>query len=280
MTSIILKRHYLGNEFLSFLVVEGDTDRRFYKTFVDETRCNITVAFSKPSVFAVLLILEQNDIHGVLAIVDADFDVIQGQIPSSPNVLYTDTHDFETLIIKSPALEKVLSEFGSENKIEQFKQNVGKDVRTVLLECGTPIGYLRWASLQNGYFLKFEGLDFRKFLDQVNLTISEAKLIKAVKDKSQRHDIPNDQIKNSLQELKRGDHDLWHLCCGHDLASILSVMLHRAIGTNDTGDISPVLIERSLRLAYERLHFQQTQLYVSIQRWEEANEPFVILNRE
>ena len=278
--AIILKRQYPGNELLSFLVVEGDTDRMFYKTFVAESRCNITVAFSKPTVLVVLLILEQNDFHGVLAIVDADFDVIQGQVPSSPNVLYTDTHDFETMIIRSPALEKVLNEFGSENKIVQFKQNTGKEVRTVLLECGTPIGYLRWASSQNGYLLKFEGLDFRKFLDQVNLTISEAKLINAVKNKSQRHDIPNEQIKKSLQELKRGDHDLWHLCCGHDLASILSVILHRAIGTNDTGDISPVLIERSLRLAYERLHFQQTQLYIAIQQWEEANVPFVILSRE
>jgi hypothetical protein len=278
--AIILNRQYPGNEFLSFLVVEGDTDRRFYKTFVDERKCNITVAFSKLTALVVLSILEQNNIPGILVIVDADFDVLEGKALSSPNVLFTDNHDLETMIVVSPALEKLLGEFGSENKITQFEQDTGKDVRTVLLESCMLVGYLRWVSLQKGFSLKFEGLDFSKFLDIEKLTIGETKLIKAIKDKSQRHDIPDEQIKISIQELKRDDHNLWHVCCGHDLVCILSVGLHKAIGTKDTSDITPERIESSLRLSYELRHFQRTQLYLSIQRWEEANKPFVVLRRE
>jgi hypothetical protein len=142
------------------------------------------------------------------------------------------------------------------------------------------VGYLRWVSLQKGFSLKFEGLDFSKFLDIEKLTIGETKLIKAIKDKSQRHDIPDEQIKISIQELKRDDHNLWHVCCGHDLVCILSVGLHKAIGTKDTSDITPERIESSLRLSYELRHFQLTQLYLSIQQWEEANKPFVVLRRE
>ncbi len=277
--AIILKRQYPGNDLLSFLVIEGDTDRRLYKAFIDEGKCSITVAYAKAVALAVLSILEQNNFPGILVIVDADFDVLEGQVLSSPNVLFTDAHDIETMIIRSPALEKVLGEFGSENKIAQFKQDKGKDVRTVLLECGIPVGYLRWVSLKNDYFLKFEGLDFSKFLNKETLTIRETKLIKAVKDKSQRQDIPAEQIKIRIGELRKDNHDMWHVCCGHDLVCILSIGLHKAIGTNDTGEITPVIIERSLRLAYERSHFQQTQLYISIQRWEEANKPFVVLQR-
>ena len=178
---------------------------------------NITITYTKSIALAVLSILEQIDFPGILVIVDTDFDALEGKGFSSPNVLYTDTHDPETMLIKSPALEKVLGEFGSENKIEQFKQDTGKDVRSILLESGLPIGYLRWVSSQNGYSLKFEGLDFSKFLDKEKLTIGESKLIKTVKDKSQRQDIPNEQIKSSIQKLKRGNHDPWHLCCDHDL---------------------------------------------------------------
>ncbi len=41
--AIILKRQYPGNEFLSFLMVEGDTDKKLYKRFINENRCNITM---------------------------------------------------------------------------------------------------------------------------------------------------------------------------------------------------------------------------------------------
>jgi hypothetical protein len=54
----------------------------------------------------------------------------------------------------------------------------------------------------------------------------------------------------------------------------------RALGTNNTGEVTLPIISKSLRLAYERAHFQQTQLYLYIKKWEKENEPFVILVNE
>lgn len=54
-------------------------------------------------------ILEKDAFLGVLAIVDADFDILESKLPESKNVLFTDAHDLETMIMKSFALEKVLS---------------------------------------------------------------------------------------------------------------------------------------------------------------------------
>jgi hypothetical protein len=56
--------------------------------------------------------------------------------------------------------------------------------------------------------------------------------------------------------------------------------LRKTIGTWDPKDVRPDNLERSLRLAFERSYFYKTQLYVSIQQWEEANTPFVILAAE
>ncbi len=237
----------------------------------------MTNARNRSAAIKVLSILEESSFPGVLAIVDADFDVLENKFPSNQNLLFTDTHDLETMILTTSALEKVLGEFGSEEKIGQVTQSTGKDVRALLLASGMLIGYLRWISLREGLSLTFEGLNFADFINQETLRISEQSFIKAVKDKSGRHNIPDARLKVSIQSVKEDTHDPWHVCCGHDLMCILSLGLRKAIGTWNTNDVKLDTLERSLRLAFERSHFYKTQLYASIQQWEKANTPFVIL---
>lgn len=277
---IILTRQYPGKELLSFLIVEGDTDRNFYKTFVDNDKCEITIAYSKRAAVQVLSILEKEEFPGALVIVDADFDILEGKFPPSRNVLFTDTHDLETMLMRSPAFEKVLGEFGSEEKIGQFTRTAGKDVRAMLLECSIPIGYLRWVSLREDLALRFEDIDFTRFIDRETLTIDQQNFIQTVKNKSQRHDIADTRLKAGIQDVKDDTHDPWHICCGHDLVSILSIGLRKAIGNGNANDVKSEFLERSLRLAFERSHFYRTHLYLSIQSWEKANEPYMILARE
>ncbi|MEG4347888.1 DUF4435 domain-containing protein [Microcoleus sp. A003_D6] len=128
----------------SFLIAEGDTDARVWKNLVDSTNCRVENAHNKDNAVKVLNILEKDNFAGVLAIVDADFWILEGTVNSNPNLLLTDTHDLETMLLKSPSLEKVLSEHGSEQKVKDF----GKDIRQTLLESAKVIGYLRWASLK------------------------------------------------------------------------------------------------------------------------------------
>lgn len=277
---IILTRNYPYNEHLSFLIVEGETDRTFYKTFVDKQKCQVYSAYNKSSANQVLAILEREVFPGVLAIVDADFDTLEGKLPSNQNLLVTDTHDLETMLIKSPALEKVLGEFGSEEKINQATRTTGKDVREILLASGIPLGYMRWISLQEKLSLRFEDLDFAQFIHKETLNIDQSRFIQVVKNKSQGCHITDAQLLLSLKAIRNIDHDPWHVCCGHDLVSILSVGLRKAIGTLNANDSKPDVIERSLRLAFESSYFHKTSLYVSIQTWEKANTPFVILASE
>ncbi len=90
-------------------------------------------------------ILNKENFQRILAIVDADFERLEC-LPNVPNLILTDTHDLETMLIQSPALDKVLAEIGSEEKITKF----GKDIRSVLLQAGKPIGYLRSCTILNG----------------------------------------------------------------------------------------------------------------------------------
>jgi len=112
----------------TFLLVEGSLDRIFYERFVEKVACVLISISGKPSsklrVVAVLSILEKSNFQGVLAIVDADFDHLQVSSHNSPNLIRTDTHDLETMLLNSSALDKVIAEFGSEEKVVSFSRDV------------------------------------------------------------------------------------------------------------------------------------------------------------
>ena len=258
----------------SFLIAEGDTDARVWESLVDPTKCCVENAFNKDNAVNVLNILEQANVAGVLAVVDADFDILEKTVPLSPNLLLTDTHDLETMLLKSPALEKVLREHGSTEKIERFPQ----DIRQTLLESAKIIGYLRWASLKFNYCLKFEGLAFNKFVDDRTLILEESKLIQTVKNKSQKLGLDEQQIRANMDSLKTDTQDMWYVCCGHDMISILSIGLCKALGSFSSQKADPNVLESYLRVAYESAHFRETKLYRSIQRWEQTNKPFEVLS--
>ena len=257
----------------SFLIAEGDTDARVWKNLVDSTKCRVENAYNKDLAVKVLNILEKDNFAGVLAIVDADFWILEGTVPSSPNLLLTDTHDLETMLLKSPALEKLLLEHGSEQKIKDF----AKDIRQTLLESAKVIGYLRWASLKFDYYLKFEDLAFRKFVEEGTLVLNKSDLIKTVKDKSQKPGLDERKIQQKMDSLTTTTQDMWYVCCGHDMIGILSIALCKELGSCKPQKVEPNVLEQDLRLAYESSYFCKTQLYAAIQQWEKNNQPFQVL---
>jgi hypothetical protein len=263
-----------------FLLVEGVSDKTFYERFIEKSTCELVSIPGKPSsklrVISVLTILEKSDFRGVLAIVDSDFDCIKPSSNNSPNLLRTDSHDLETMLIDSPALEKVVTEFGSQDKIKQFNRNV----RLTLLEAGASVGYLLYISECDGLNLKFEGITFSKFMNENTLQIDELQLIQEVKNKSQTWSLNNEELHKRLLQEKARKHDLLQVCCGHHLVEVLSLSLRKTIGSNKADDVTPVCLERSLRLAYEAIYFRDTQLYSDIRAWESHNQPFRVLRTD
>ncbi|MGK7905278.1 MAG: DUF4435 domain-containing protein [Hormoscilla sp.] len=261
----------------TFLLVEGSSDKIFYQRFVDKDACQLVCVSGKPSsklrIISVLKILEKSSFQGVLAIVDADFDRLETSIYNSPNLLRTDSHDLETMLLNSPALDKVIAEFGSQEKIAKFN----RDVRTALLEAGMSVGYLLWVSQGEGLNMTFNGITFSKFVDQQTLQIDELKLIREVKNKSQALSLKNEDLQQRIMIQRSNSHDRWQVCCGHHLVEILSLGLRKAIGSNKAADVEPHSLERNLRLAYEEVYFRKTGLYSDMRTWESNNHPFRVL---
>lgn len=294
IASKIMKQRATGTHSRTFLLVEGRSDKLFYRRFVDENQCEIVVVSAlsdtdddddnnygnyggaKNLVLRVLEILEANNTPGILAVVDSDFWQLENAVPSSQNLLVTDTHDLETMILKSPALEKVIAEFCSEEKIAKFN----RDIQETLLAAGMSVGYLRWISLQDDLGLSFQNLSFNKFIGSDKLTVDEIKLVKEVKNKSQKPALDENLIREKLKSLKNRNDDPWLVCCGHDLVEFLSLGLRKTWGSNDSKEVKPELLEKCLRLACEESYFYKTELSKSLQRWEENNPPYRVLKSE
>ncbi len=258
----------------TFLIVEGDIDSRVYKNFFANNDCQTQVAHNKENAIKALKILQGENFQGLLAIVDADFDILENMNYANHSLFLTDFHDLECMILESPAFDKVLSEFGSEGKIVELKKN--NIIRDVFFEISAFIGYLRWISLSDALNLTFEGLDFGKFIKKDSLVFDLGLLVNAVKNKSQRPDINSTILIEKINALTEHNHDKRQVSCGKDLVEILAIGLQKVLGTNNSNKVTSEIIARDLRLAYEFEFFVSTELYQNVKMWEEQNLPFKV----
>lgn len=255
----------------SFLVVEGRDDRLFIERYVDDS-CNLVVAEGKESVREVVQILDEVEFTGVVGLVDADFDTIEGVSEGSLNIVSTDVHDLEASLLRSPALDRVVGELGSKAKIEAF----GREVRDVLLEAATPLGSLRWISRRDGLGLRFSGINYRACVDSATLQLDIWKMIQEIKNRSQRPEIDASELETKIQQVVAAGHDGWHVCSGEDLVAILSVGLRSAVGSNSAQAVAPEVLRRLLRLALDEAEFQRLRICLFVREWEERNSGYRI----
>lgn len=261
----------------ALLVVEGPLDGRVYRRLVHQAACQIVVAHGKDNACGAIEILDDAGFKGVLAIVDADFDRLEERQPCSKNALLTDYHDLECMMMVSPAFAKVLAEYANASRLDAFERRADSTVATILAKNAMAIGYLRWFSLRQSLDLTFENLSYGKFTTRDDLDVNAGNLITEVKNKSQKHGLDESTIQSGIESLCSPEHDPWQVSCGHDIIELVSFGLRRTLAARNAVEVRAEFLQRSLRLAYEGAHFQDTRLYCSIRKWEVQNPRFRVL---
>jgi len=279
-TVLMTRRHHSG----AYLLVEGDTDCRFFSNFTDSNKCKIIPVDGKSNVISALKELEKRHAKGVLGIVDTDYWLIEGIAPDN-NVLITDTHDVETMILLSPALEKVIKEFLPGDKVD-IATKLAVELRQELIQVGLPLGYLRWLSFRENYEFSFDELPFKDFVDAATLVVDVNKILKVIRTITRKQVLPTDlEVKKKIGELEKCNEDPWHICQGHDLVKLIEIILPKLMGKHCGNQMAQDTrrkvhsdhLARGLRMAYEFAHFTKTQLYQSICAWEGDNPAFKVL---
>lgn len=271
MTKLSMLR--CGKKTKVLVVVEGVTDYRVYGKIFDPDGCEIVIGESKDNVVEVIKMCEQQQLEGIIGIVDADFWHIQQNPPHLPKTLFvTDYHDLECMMLHSKAFEYVMLEYGDPSKVARFERKVEDKLIHQMLENVGLIGYLRKLSLNKRLEFRFSSLDFMEFTSVNDLKIQEEQLIKSIlftSHKQTQYHVP--QVMKWLHETVQPYDDLWQICCGHDLMEWLTFGLVNCFGNYNTKKLISGQLEGSFRLTYHEQLFLETQLYKDLKEWEKQN---------
>ena len=251
------------------IIAEGTTDIRVYERFFLKNVCIFIPSYGKNNAISALYILEKDKLKRILVIVDSDFWKLESAIPNNPNLMVTDTHDLETMIISSETFNNILNEFGSLIKIKK----IGTSIRNILLKNSLPLGYLRWISSPTklNLSLKFKGIDYNKFIDKKAFSVDLIKLIEEILNNSNNTSINKQLLIDEVKKLEDKGFDPWHVCSGHDLIEICTIGFKKIFGNKRSKSLSSEALDAILRLSYEHSHFIKSELYVSIKNWAKNN---------
>ncbi|MXY82669.1 MAG: DUF4435 domain-containing protein [Gemmatimonadetes bacterium] len=271
-TVLLIRDKYNG----PVLLLEGDNDVKFFRRFAEDSEMPIIPAWGKENVLDAVEILESDgSVQGFLGIVDADFGHVDDSLPASRNVVVTDDHDVEMMIIKTKAFSAVLRELGSKDKVSKFPTE--HRIRYELMQKALIIGHLRHLSLTDDFNLRFEGLSFEKFIDRDSLEIDIDEMIRRIFELKRIPNLGAEDIRDRLLELvEDAEDDPYQICCGHDFVAIFGIALRKVLGNQSKEAASPAKLGIALRLAYDSSDFLQTKLYSDAKQWSKGNQGYDI----
>jgi hypothetical protein len=255
----------------SFLVVEGVTDARLYGKFTDADECYVIPAHSKDNVrLSVTEMFKRRNDKKVAGIIDSDTDRLR-DVSYGPPLFVTDSRDADTVLIKSKALDNVLTEYGDRDKIKRFVERYGTIRDSVVASC-YPLGLLMYMSEMNDHSLSFRDLDHDLFINKKNLRTDLKEMADTVIKNSQRPDIDADTLLSKLAKELKNEHDPWDVCRGHDMISVLAIGLRNIFGSYNCRYIKNGELAGALRLAYDETTFKDSNLYKCSNEWFTRNK--------
>ena len=254
----------------AFLVVEGKDDLRFWRPRRHRD-CELVEGEGKKNVVEGVRRLEQDDVTGVLGIVDDDYDSLRDVERGVENLVSTDAHDLECMLCRSSALDTVLGEFGSEPKLRAFEQQSAVDVRTALLERTVVFGKVRWAAEMYELGIDRSAIRVERFVAEGTWSVDAPRLMESVAGGDPEG---VEALERCIAELPVADP--WRIANGHDMVAVLKVGLRRVLG-NLPGDVGVEGIGRLLRAAMSREELRKTTLWTDVRLWEAANRGYWVL---
>ena len=258
-------------------MVEGITDFRLYSKLIDQSVCEVVIGDSKQNVIEAVRACEEQQLMGIIGIVDADFLHMEEAVALPSNLFMTDGHDLEAMLINSKAYDNVLLEYADANKLARFEQRRKMTLKQILLENVALIGYLRRLSLVQHLDLSFNELGFSEFTYVSDLVIEEKRLINYLLFRSKKHHVKNsDELTKMLRKLIKPDDDLWQVCCGHDLMELLTIGLVHLFGNYNAKKMISGQLEGAFRLTYQEAYFMETNLYHALKEWENSQSVYRI----
>lgn len=250
------------------IVVEGEDDEKALKKFFNVQAVEFTCATNCSIVKDAMLIVSTDKQlkDCVIGIKDADFDHIKKISYNIANLMITDTHDMETLMLTPKVCECICWE-----TIKEEYPNLSFDAMTSLKN----LSYLRYYNdkiILNGKGSDKDGITFKKTkickLIPNNQPVNVEDVLKHVKlagnfEKTSFPDL--EKMNQFIQQNPIDDDELFLFTNGHDLVTVIRNILHsKAKKAKEYGEIA---IAALIRAHFSKEEFEKTNLYKSIDDW-------------
>ena len=243
-----------------FILVEGESDIRLFRKFFNRDCCKVISIPGGNTKLEEGFEKITNELDRIFGIRDADFMHLESKSSRFENLFLTDTHDLETMTFNSDtAFAAVKNEFYNNG-------HTLNELRNLFLEAVSFLGYFRWYNDKNNLEFNFRGIGIGDLIGS-NLEINELYCIDYIIKRS-----PNCKIHDRLmiqKEIKSSEHDLFQVCCGHDIASAMVIFFNNQKAAQR--HIDKDRIQSSFRIAYNIEEFKNTNLYSNLQKWASAN---------
>ena len=271
---------------LTLLVVEGESDGRFFRRQIDGKTCRLWPAQGKPDAKELIEIAMAENISGVLAIIDPDYDRLLGRLKSHPNIIYYDENDFEMMIIHSSSFDKAMREYLAAEELAPLLQPTGfSSLRELVLDRAGRIGLLRFLSAKHTWDLSFSELNeydkekkencFKQFVEANTLAIDAEKLLRVVLNASPNPRVSYEKAHEAYEKVI-GEMPSWEQYCnGHDATALIAFGLMNGGWTDTNRYTNSDEIAHSLIVGYS--DFSKTEASSSLQDWETSNPPYRVM---
>jgi hypothetical protein len=267
----------------SYMFVEGKTDVRFWKSFIDTELIQIQPSDGWMKVINNVNKFNSSNIEDAfcLGVIDNDFeDIIATKNIVLDNVFITDYHDIEMIMLKSKAFEKAIIAIDKNDKIKSAER-ILEDVISIT----DNIGYLKLTSLRHstGYVFKKKRIDddnilpsYEKILNKTNGEYEgDENLILYIyqfSDKNKEKGVilsKPEIVKPLLQKEKQIAYDSKQLSNGHDIMYLIPVVLKRKykIEYKSIDDS----LDAALYAGFVFDYLKETQMYKKMKAWCDQN---------
>ena len=231
------------------IVVEGKGDRRYISRIPALSGADVYIAHTRSRVLEAAADLRRLGISGVACVMDRDFDdVVASAELSELAIAAYDNSDLEAMLWASVALDDLLEEVGSEEKLQGFG---GADsLRRRAYEVLAPVTRLRRANALGGWGVNFDSVSLAAKIDTHTLSVS----VQSLCDSLWSPDLPVEKAELYAAAADcRFDvtcpHTGLELVRGRDALAVTGAALRRLIGSLTHAQASTDRLEETLRLA-------------------------------
>jgi hypothetical protein len=259
----------------SFLLLEGDTDIKRFSPFVDDDACSFVNCYGRRKAIEAIKILYDEGFVGAVAVIDADFDRITGNLLSHEGLIYSASHDLDLDWASPTVVDKYLSEVGDLAKVGQHGSV--DDLMAKILIGLTPVSVARLLNHLKHIRYKLSDIDVSKCFvsfsvdidGYIELVFKERPAIQSIKDALKR------QITRATGQH---NHNLRQLTNGHDFHCALGASPRSELGSRREAHTWGREVEMHLRLSFGDNDFKASQVYEDVAAWVRENTPYKVLH--